>query len=126
MGSRSGTIRRTGTLGGNSRISERFGSDIMNDLHNENKGTLRVQTDGEAPAMPTQNTGRKNLFDEIRHFDLAKLKRVTPMEQAEKKDVSGSVEPTVAELMHNRLMVMQSDSSSDSDDSRFEFSDWRV
>ena len=98
----------------------------MNDLHNENKGTLRVQTDGEAPAMPTQNTGRKSLFDEIRHFDLAKLKRVTPTEQAEKKDVSGSVEPTVAELMHNRLMVMQSDSSSDSDDSRFEFSDWRV
>ena len=126
-GSRFGTIRRTGTLGGNSRVSERFGSDIMNDLHNENKGTLRVQTDGEAPAAPVQNTAKKSLFDEIRHFDLAKLKRVEPSDQMQKKDVkkkeNGTAQPSVAELMHSRLMVMQSDSSSDSDDSRFEFSD---
>ena len=126
-GSRFGTIRRTGTLGGNSRVSERFGSDIMNDLHNENKGTLRVQTDGEAAAAPVQNTAKKSLFDEIRHFDLAKLKRVEPSDQVQKKDVkkkeNGTAQPSVAELMHSRLMVMQSDSSSDSDDSRFEFSD---
>lgn len=123
LGSRSGTIRRTGTLGGNNRTSERFGSDIMNNLHNGSRSTLRIRTDGDTPEPPPADTARNNLFDEIRHFDLSKLRRVTPEQTADAKPANNNpgVEPTVAELMRSRLLVMQSDS--DSDDSQFDFSD---
>lgn len=126
LGSRSGTIRRTGTLGGNNRTSERFGSDIMNNLHNGSRSTLRIRTDGDTPEPPPADAARNNLFDEIRHFDLSKLRRVTPEQPADTKPANSNsgVEPTVAELMRSRLLVMQSDS--DSDDSQFDFSDWFV
>ena len=73
--------------------------------------------------LPPADAARNNLFDEIRHFDLSKLRRVTPEQPADTKPANSysGVEPTVAELMRSRLLVMQSDS--DSDDSQFDFSD---
>lgn len=72
---------------------------------------------------PPADAARNNLFDEIRHFDLSKLRRVTSEQPTDTKPANNNsgVEPTVAELMRSRLLVMQSDS--DSDDSQFDFSD---
>lgn len=65
------------------------------------------------------------LLDEIRGFDFSKLRKVDrssrPVEEPPKHDRSDT--PGLADLLRSRLEVMQTDSESDSSDSRFEFSD---
>ena len=120
LGSRSGTIRRNGTLGGNSG-SKRYGKFVMHEIRS-GQNTLKVCEDGEKSQVP--KSGGNPLLDEIRNFNLANLRKVdkskSPKDTQEKKP---NQEPSLADLMRSRLECFDSDSNTDSDDSRFDFSD---
>lgn len=120
LGSRSGTIRRNGTLGGNSG-SKRYGKFVMHEIRS-GQNTLKVCEDGEKSQVP--KSGGNPLLDEIRNFNLANLRKVdkskSPKDTQEQKP---SQEPSLADLMRSRLECFDSDSNTDSDDSRFDFSD---
>lgn len=120
LGSRSGTIRRNGTLGGNSG-SKRYGKFVMHEIRS-GQNTLKVCEDGEKSEAP--KSGGNPLLDEIRNFNLANLRKVdktkSPKDTQEKKP---NQEPSLADLMRSRLECFDSDSNTDSDDSRFDFSD---
>ena len=120
LGSRSGTIRRNGTLGGGSG-SKRYGQFVMHEIRS-GQNTLKVCEDGQESQAP--KSGGNPLLDEIRNFNLANLRKVdkekSPKDTPEKKT---SQEPSLADLMRSRLECFDSDSNTDSDDSRFDFSD---
>ena len=120
LGSRSGTIRRNGTLGGNSG-SKRYGKFVMHEIRS-GQNTLKVCEDGGKSQAP--KSGGNPLLDEIRNFNLANLRKVdkskSPKDMQEKKP---NQEPSLADLMRSRLECFDSDSNTDSDDSRFDFSD---
>ena len=120
LGSRSGTIRRNGTLGSNSG-SKRYGKFVMHEIRS-GQNTLKVGEDGEG--SKSRKSGGNPLLDEIRNFNLANLRKVDkakPSKETEEK--KQNQEPSLAELMRSRLECFDSDSNTDSDDSRFDFSD---
>ena len=114
----SATTRRTGTLG-SARSLKRYGSSVLNQIHS-GQNTLRIYNEGEEPQQP--KSGGNPLLDEIRNFDFSRLRKVNKEKPAE-KNTRETEEPSLAELMRSRLECFQSDSSIDSDDSRFDFSD---
>ena len=120
LGSRSGTIRRNGTLGGNSG-SKRYGKFVMHEIRS-GQNTLKVCEDGEKSQVP--KSGGNPLLDEIRNFNLANLRKVDKSKsRKDTQEKKPNQEPSLADLMRSRLECFDSDSNTDSDDSRFDFSD---
>ena len=121
---RAGTIRKAGTLGGGQR-SERYGTEVLNTMRGETRGHLFVPEEGEKMTEKPPPRSGNPLLDEIRGFDFSKLRKVDrssrPVEEPPKHDRSDT--PGLADLLRSRLEVMQTDSESDSRDSRLEFSD---
>ena len=123
---RAGTIRKAGTLGGGQR-SERYGTEVLNTMRGEMRGHLFVPEEGEKVTEKPPPRSGNPLLDEIRGFDFSKLRKVdrsSPPVDEPKHDSCGT--PGLADLLRSRLEVMQTDSESDSSDSRFEFSDSSV
>ena len=121
LGSRAGTIRKRGTLGGGGRGGERYGTEVFNRMRTTERSNLYV---GEDESKPLASSGNP-LLDEIRSFDLSKLKKVqnaAPVESAPTKPKEA--DQSLADFLRSRLEVMEdSESDSDSSDSRFDFSD---
>lgn len=121
---RAGTVRKAGTLGGGQR-SERYGTEVLNSMRGESRGHLFVAEEGEKVTEKPVSRSGNPLLDEIRGFDFSKLRKVDrsprPVEESPKHNKEGT--PGLADLLRSRLEVMQTDSESDSSDSRFEFSD---
>ena len=116
---KSATTRRTGTLG-STRSLKRYGSSVLSQIHS-GQNTLKICSEGEEPQQP--KSGGNPLLDEIRNFDFSRLRKVDKEKPAEKNAKEAAEEPSLADLMRSRLECFQSDSSIDSDDSRFDFSD---
>lgn len=94
-------------------------------MRGETRGHLFVPEEGEKMTEKPPPRSGNPLLDEIRGFDFSKLRKVDrssrPVEEPPKHDRSDT--PGLADLLRSRLEVMQTDSESDSSDSRFEFSD---
>lgn len=123
LSSRNGTIR-SGTLGGDSRASCRYGTGILNDLRGLDRSTFFAQEKDE-PTPQTPKASGNPFLDEIRNFDMKKLRKVTPQDQSSDNspiNYSTSNESSMADMLRERLRIMQSDSSDESD-STSDFSD---
>lgn len=124
LSSRNGTIR-SGTLGGDSRASCRYGTGILNDLRGLDRNTFFAQENDE-PTPQTPKPSGNPFLDEIRNFDMKKLRKVTPQDQSSSNSPinnSTSNESSMADMLRERLRIMQSDSSDESD-STSDFSDY--
>ena len=125
LGSRAGTIRKRGTLGGGGRGGERYGTEVFNRMRTTERSNLYVGEDENKQPAPSGNP----LLDEIRSFDLSKLKKVQSAAPAEPKSTKPKedADQSLADFLRSRLEVMEdSESDSDSSDSRFDFSDFLV
>ena len=118
LSSRNGTIR-TGTLGGKSRASNRYGTLVLNDLRGLDRN-FYAEDSGEASVSTSTRPSMNSVLDEIRSFDIKRLRKVNRDENTpplNSSTNSQSNESSMAAMLRERLHIMQSDSSDEFDSS---------
>ena len=118
LSSRNGTIR-TGTLGGKSRASNRYGTLVLNDLRGLDRN-FYTEDSREASVSTSTRPSMNPVLDEIRSFDIKRLRKVNRDENTpplNSSTNSQSNESSMAAMLRERLRIMQSDSSDESDSS---------